>query len=288
MTVTEALRAASDRLSATSDTARLDAEVLMAHALNCSRSDLLLRHMGDIAPDNFADLVVRRMTHEPVAYITGAQEFYGRRFAVAPGVLIPRGDSETLIEAALAACPAPRRVLDCGVGSGALLLTILAERPGAGGFGMDVSPVAVEIAGQNAAALELDARATICSADWTRPGWSDGLGQFDLILANPPYVEAEAALAPCVRAFEPAGALFAGAEGLDDYRVLVPQLPGLLARGGVAMVEIGHAQADAVCAIAGPAGLTTVLHRDLAGRPRVLEMRPAQETAWQAPPASAK
>ena len=288
MTVAQAIRAAAERLTATSDTARLDAEVLMAHALGCGRSDLLLRHMGDVEPTEFADLVLRRATHEPVAYIVGAQEFYGRRFAVAPGVLIPRGDSETLIEAALAACPHPHRVLDCGVGSGALLLTMLAERPGAEGIGIDVAPVAVEIAGQNAAALGLDARATIRLADWTRPGWSAGLGQFGLILANPPYVEAGAALAPSARAFEPAGALFAGADGLDDYCVLVPQLPGLLAPGGVALVEIGHAQAVAVSAIAAAAGLTTVLHRDLAGRPRALEMRAAQESAWQSPPASAK
>jgi release factor glutamine methyltransferase len=288
MTVGQAIRAAAERLTATSDTARLDAEVLMAHALGCGRSDLLLCHMGDAVPAGFADLVARRATHEPVAYIVGAQEFYGRRFAVAPGVLIPRGDSETLIGAALAARPQPRRVLDCGVGSGALLLTMLAELPGAQGIGIDVAPVAVEVAGQNAAALGLDARAIIRLADWTRPGWSDGLGQFSLILANPPYVEADAALAPSVRAFEPAGALFAGAEGLDDYRVLVPQLPGLLAPGGVALVEIGHTQAAAVSALAGAAGLTTVLHQDLAGRPRVLEMRAAQESAWQSPPASAK
>jgi release factor glutamine methyltransferase len=256
--------------------------------LGCSRSDLLLRHMGDIVPDIFADLVDRRATHEPVAYIVRAQEFYGRRFAVGPGVLIPRGDSETVIEAALAACPAPRRVLDCGVGSGALLLTILAERPGAIGTGIDASPLAVEIAGRNAATLGLADRATVATADWTRPGWAAGMAPFDLILANPPYVEADAALAPSVRLFEPAGALFAGAEGLDDYRVLVPQLPGLLAAGGVAVVEIGHAQAPAVAAIAAQAGLGAVLHRDLAGRPRALEMRVTQESAWQAPPASAK
>ena len=288
MTVAQAIRAAAEQLAATSDTARLDAEVLMAHALGCGRSDLLLRHMGDVEPTEFADLVLRRATHEPVAYIVGAQEFYGRHFAVAPGVLIPRGDSETLIDAALAACPQPRRVLDCGVGSGALLLTVLAERPGAEGIGIDVSPVAVEIAWQNAAALGLDARATIRPADWTQHGWSEGLGQFDLILANPPYVEADAALAPSVQAFEPAGALFAGADGLDDYRVLVPQLPGLLAPGGVALVEIGHMQAAAVSAIAAAAGMVTVLRHDLAGRPRVLEMRAAQESAWQSPSASAK
>ena len=125
----QALRDAAAALAEVSDTARLDAEVLMAHVLGASRSDLLLRHMGDAVPAGFAALVARRMAHEPVAYITGQQEFYGRPFAVTHDVLIPRGDSETLVEAALAAAPAPRRVLDCGTGSGALLLSVLAERP---------------------------------------------------------------------------------------------------------------------------------------------------------------
>ena len=106
-------------------------------------------------------------------------------------------------------------------------------------------------------------------ADWTQAGWSQ-MGRFDLILANPPYVEADADIAPSVRAHEPSGALFAGADGLDDYRVLVPQLAGRLAPGGVALVEIGHAQAEAVTSIAAAAGLAAVLHRDLGGRARVL------------------
>src|SRR6188768_2363973 len=128
MTVAEALREAAARLASTSDTARLDTELLMAHALGVSRSDMLLRHMGDPAPEGFAGLVERRAQHEPVAYILGRKEFFGREFRVAPGVLIPRMDSETTVAAALEACPAPASVLDCGVGSGALLLTVLAER----------------------------------------------------------------------------------------------------------------------------------------------------------------
>jgi hypothetical protein len=113
-TVAEALREAAARLAATSDSARLDAELLMAQALDVSRSDLLLRHMGDSAPARFAGLVERRAAHEPVAYIRGRKEFFGRDFLVAPGVLIPRMDSETTVAAALEACAAPRRVLDCG------------------------------------------------------------------------------------------------------------------------------------------------------------------------------
>jgi release factor glutamine methyltransferase len=271
MTVAEALRAAALRLEATSDTARLDAEVLMAYALGVSRSELLLRHMGDPAPESFAELVERRAAHQPVAYITGLQEFFGREFAVTPDVLIPRPDSETIVAAALEAVPA--RVLDCGVGSGALLLTVLAECLAAEGIGIDRSPGALAIAAANAEALGLASRARMLERDWTRPGWSERLGTFDLILANPPYVEESAALAPSVRDFEPAAALFAGPDGLDDYWVLIPQLPALLSPNGIAVLEIGATQSDAVRQIAERAGFSTVLRKDLGGRPRVLILR---------------
>ncbi|MFC0206514.1 peptide chain release factor N(5)-glutamine methyltransferase [Novosphingobium soli] len=278
-TVAEAIRDAALRLAETSDTARLDAEVLMAHARGVTRSELLLRHMRDPAPKGFAALVARRAASEPVAYITGTQEFFGLPFAVGPGVLIPRGDSETLVEAALAAAPQARRVLDCGTGSGALLLAVLANRPQAQGLGIDRSPAALAMAAANARALGLDARAAMRLADWHAPGWSAGLGRFDLVLANPPYVEDAAELAPSVRAYEPAGALFSGPEGLDDYRVLVPQIAGLLEPGGTALVEIGHRQAGAVCAIGAAAGLSCVVHRDLGGRDRVVAFSVTNELA---------
>ena len=271
-TVGEAIRAAAERLSATSDTARLDAEVLMAHALGCSRSSMLLSRMRDVAPDAFALLVDRRAEHEPVAYITGHQEFFGLPFAVGPEVLIPRGDSEVLVEAALAARPDAHRVLDCGTGSGALLLAVLANLPDATGVGIDSSPGARTVAAANAVALGLAARARIVEADWHAPGWDVPLGgPFDLILANPPYVETTVELDRSVAAYEPASALYSGEEGLDDYRVLVPQLTRLLAPGGVAVVEIGYRQAESVAAIGLEAGLASRLHRDLGNRPRVLE-----------------
>ena len=272
-TVGEAIRAATARLGALTDTARLDAELLMAEALDCTRSELFLRRMRDPAPLDYAGLVARRAAHEPVAYIRGYQEFFGLGFRVTPDVLIPRGDSEVLVEAALAARPQARRVLDLGTGSGALLLAALSELPGdALGVGIDRSVAALSVATANARALKLGERAELRLADWSAPGWSDGLAPFDLILANPPYVEDAAELAPSVRTYEPAGALFAGAEGLDDYRVLIPQLPGLLAPGGLAFVEIGAGQAAAVTAIAAQTQLSATLHRDLGGRPRVLEL----------------
>jgi release factor-specific protein-(glutamine-N5) methyltransferase len=272
-TVADMLRQASSQLSAASDTPRLDAELLMAHALGVSRSDLLLRHLADPAPAGFAALVARRLRHEPVAYIVGGQPFFGLDLIVTPEVLIPRGDSEALVERALAARPDARRVLDCGTGSGALLLAVLAHLPAAQGVGIDRSLGALAVAAANAARHGLAARARMVLADWAAPDWADGLGgPFDLVLANPPYVESEAGLAPSVRRFEPAGALFAGPDGLDAYRALVPQLPGLLAADGAALVEIGADQADSVGAIAAAAGLAANLHRDLGGRPRVLEL----------------
>ena len=272
-TVAQALRAATELLGAKTDSARFDAEVLMAHALNVSRSDLFLRRMTDPVPAAFAALVARRAAQEPVAYIVGCQGFYGLDLLVTPDVLIPRADSEVLVEAAIAAVPGAHRVLDCGTGSGALLLAVLAEMKNTSGLGMDRSEAALAVARTNAARLGLGDRASFALADWHETGWAAQIGRFDLILANPPYVEDAAEIEPTVRDHEPAEALFAGPEGLDDYRVLIPQLPALLAPGGAALVEIGYTQAEAVSAIALDAGFTAALHHDLGGRPRALALK---------------
>jgi release factor glutamine methyltransferase len=268
MTVAEALREAARRLEAVSDTARLDAELLMAAALKTTRSEMLLRHTAEPGPGTFGALIERRLTHEPVAYILGRQEFYGREFLVTRDVLIPRADSETTLDAALRAQTGARRVLDLGVGSGALLLSYLAENPASEGTGIDRSPEALAVAADNAERFGLAARCDLRMADWRQPAWAEGLGTFDLVLANPPYVEDDAELDPSVRDHEPAGALFAGPEGLDDYRILLPQLPFLLAPQGTAVIEIGASQAATVGALAEAAGFTAVLHNDLALRPR--------------------
>lgn len=270
MTVGEAIRAAAERLAATSDTARLDAELLMAHLQGVTRSELLLYRLRDPAPPGFNALIERRAGHEPVAYITGRQEFYGLPLIVSPAVLIPRGDSETLVEAALEAKPDALRLLDLGTGSGALLLALLAHLGQAEGIGVDRSAAALAVARANAEALGLSPRARFAAGDWHAQGWTDGLGTFDLVVCNPPYVEADAALDRQVAEYEPATALFAGPEGLDDYRVLIPQLRGLMNPGARAILEIGANQGDAVSALAVAAGFTAELRRDLGGRARAL------------------
>lgn len=273
MIVSEALREAAARLEAVSDTGRLDAELLMAEALGVTRSDLLLRRMGDETPEGFEGLVERRLQHEPVAQILGRKEFYGREFRVGRAVLTPRADSETIVQAALEVAAAPGRLLDLGTGSGALLLTLLAECPQAVGVGIDASAAALEVASANAEALGLAGRARMLCRDWDEPGWGDDLGRFDLVVANPPYVEESADLAPSVRDYEPAEALYAGPEGLDAYRTLIPQLSALLAPEGAAVFEIGPTQAENVAQIAAAAGFFSELRRDLANRPRALILR---------------
>ena len=266
MTAAEALRAAAARID------RFDAEVLLAHLLGVSRGALLLDSARVVDAMAFGQLVDRRAAHEPVAYITGTREFWSLDLRVTPDVLIPRPDSETLIEAALrAVIRPPARILDLGTGSGALLLAALSEWPEATGLGIDASSAALAVARGNAERLGFGVRAGF------QPGnWGAGLAErFDVILCNPPYVEADAELAPDVRGHEPASALFAGADGLDDYRRIMPQLPGLLAADGVAVVEIGHTQADAVLALAEDMG--GVIVKDLAGHDRCLVLRLLQK-----------
>ncbi|MES2046020.1 MAG: peptide chain release factor N(5)-glutamine methyltransferase [Pseudomonadota bacterium] len=251
-----------------SETARLDAELLMAHALGITREALLLRHLDDPEPAAFAALVERRAAHEPIAYITGIRAFWTIDIAVGPGVLIPRADSETLIEAAIEYFRdrTPARILDLGTGPGTLLLAALDQWSEASGLGVDESDAALVLARENAARLGMASRAAFASGNWA----AGVAGRFDLILANPPYIGAGESLPDEVRGYEPAAALFAGPDGLDDYRIIAPQLPALLAPGGAAILEIGSTQADAVTALLVAQRLTVTPRNDLGGRPRAL------------------
>ena len=254
-----------------SPTARLDAELLMAHALGIDRNQLLL-DMDRPVPAHFATLVDRRASHEPVAYITGSRGFWTIDLAVGPGALVPRPDSETLLIAAAAhfgAAP-PASVLDLGTGPGTLLLAALDEWP-ARGLGIDRSAQALVYARSNARALGMADRATFVLGDWA--GAVDA--RFDLVLANPPYIGTGESLPDEVRVHEPASALFAGRDGLDDYRILATQLPRLIAPAGCAAVEIGHTQGVAVSALFAEQGLVSVIHRDLGQRDRCLLVTPA-------------
>lgn len=271
------LRAAAATLPG--DTPRLDAELLLAHALGESRLGMLAGTAPVPAPAiaAFDAMLARRRAHAPVAHIVGMREFWSLPIAVTPDTLIPRPDSETLIEQALAerAGNPPHSILDLGTGSGALLLAALSEWPEAQGIGVDRSQAALMVATANAGALGLASRAAFRQGDW-----AEGLeGRFDLILCNPPYIPEETALMPDVAEHEPHGALFAGEDGLDAYRRIIPDLPRLMAADGVAIFEFGPDQAGAITAMAEKAGLCTRIATDMENRPRAAIFRLASRCA---------
>jgi len=267
--IARALADAARQLEKTSDTARLDSELLMAEALHIDRDKLILSPPDRKVPDRFWNMVERRKAGEPVAYITGRRAFWNIELHVGPGVLVPRPDSEALIAAAIEhfeGTAGPQRVLDLGTGPGTLLLAALDVWPKASGLGIDVARQALAYASANARRLGFESRVKLAQGNW-----ADGLLEtFDLILCNPPYVAEGAELGPGVREYEPDEALFAGSEGLDAYRALAPQLPHLLNRDGLAAVEIGHDQAKAVTRLLARDGLKARVAKDLGGRDRAV------------------
>jgi release factor glutamine methyltransferase len=267
--IARALADATRQLSGTTDSARLDAELLMAEALHIDRDKLILSPPDREVPKRFWLMLKRRLKGEPVAYITGRRGFWNIDLHVGPGVLVPRPDSEVLIVSAIEhfdGTDGPKRILDLGTGPGTLLLAALDVWSNATGLGIDVSRRALSYASANARRLGFEGR-----LKFKLGNWAEGVREsFDLILCNPPYIAKDAALGPGVREFEPDEALFAGAQGLDAYRVLAPQLPRLLNRGGLAAVEIGHDQAEAVTALLGRDGLNAKVANDLADRPRAV------------------
>ncbi|MGE0735570.1 MAG: peptide chain release factor N(5)-glutamine methyltransferase [Alphaproteobacteria bacterium] len=258
---------------------RLDARLLIAHALDAPPQEILLRPERKLTQAEHAAIataIARRLAHEPVARIIGRREFWSLNFAVTEATLIPRPDSETLVEAVLAQIAdraAPLRLLDIGTGTGCLLLALLSELPNATGVGTDILPAAVETARSNAKILGTDGRAAFVATHWT-----DGIaGRFDVIVSNPPYIpRAEIdGLAPEVARFDPRAALDGGPDGLDAYRALAERIPALLANNGFAAVEIGAGQEIDVAGIFERSGMLVVRQAvDLSDRIRCLVLRP--------------
>ncbi len=253
---------------------RMEARLLLAHSLGCTVEALIREAGQEIDAGAFDALVDRRASREPLALVLGYREFWSLRFAVSPATLIPRPESETLIEAALEAFPSRTdslRMLDLGTGTGCLLLAALHEFPEAFGTGVDRRYAAAALAGRNAEALGLAARSGfICG------NWADAVqARFDLVLSNPPYIAsgAIASLMPEVGRYEPRAALDGGPDGLEAYRVLISAIPRLLKEAGVAILELGAGQAEAVADLAKRRGLTTLMRADLGGTPRALVLR---------------
>ena len=276
ITVASAVATAADRLRrAGIADARREARLLVGVALGWDAARVLgfpETELTAAAGERLATMLARRAAREPISRILGHREFWSLQFELSPETLDPRPDSETLIEAALAALgdrSRAYRVLDCGTGTGCLLLALLSELPQATGTGIDLSEGALETARRNAAALGLAARARFIRADWT-----DGLsGVWDVILANPPYVASDQidGLEPEVARYEPRRALDGGVDGLAAYRALAPAIARGLAPGGLAAVEIGAGQTQEVTGIMAGAGLALrAVRHDLSGEDRCL------------------
>ncbi|MBL6931346.1 MAG: peptide chain release factor N(5)-glutamine methyltransferase [Rhodospirillales bacterium] len=252
--------------------ARLDARLIIAHALNITPEKVFgypekVLETGE--RDYILSLITRRVEREPLALIIGEKEFWSLRFVISPATLIPRPDSETLIEAVLAAYPdkkANLRILDLGTGSGCLLLTLLHEYENATGIGTDFSSEALAVARLNGRNLDLSLRAGFVLADW-----NDGIadfGAFDIIISNPPYIPdgEESELQPEVALYEPHSALFAGIDGLQYYRAILSVLSGLANTGCGIFFEVGINQGEAVARMMEKAGMSDITSRsDLAG-----------------------
>lgn len=275
-TLVKTWKAAQERLkTAGIDSPAIDARLLLEAAADINRLDILndpYRELTSEQLERYDGWIQRRLNHEPVARILGRKAFWKILLNLTPDVLVPRPDTETVVETALAAFPEGMsfNMVDMGVGSGAILLSVLAERPGAKGLGTDISEEALAVARDNAANLGLSDRAA-----FLRTGWADGLADasFDLVVSNPPYIRSEeiAELDQEVREHDPHLALDGGTDGLDAYRLLVPETRRILKPMGVFVVETGWDQAEQVKALFAEAGFERLnIIQDLGARDRVV------------------
>lgn len=276
-TLAGALDSGRRRLAETSENAALDAEVLLISALDCNRSHLRAWPEKKLTPEqahNYETLVERRREGWPVAYLTGEREFWSRSFKVAPGVLIPRPDTECLIELALAATPAdqPADLLDLGTGSGIIAITLAMERPLARVVAVDASPDALAIARSNTESIGT-ANLSLLRGDWLAP-LTPG-DRFDLIVSNPPYIaEDDAHLLQGDLRHEPRMALSSGPDGLAALRLIIRDARNFLKPGGALLLEHGYEQADAVAELMNSSGYQQITHhRDLQGHRRATMAR---------------
>ncbi len=274
MTAAQAMAAATARLLAAGiEQPARDARVLLAHAARIEAARVTLIAPEDLDPEideRYERLIALRVVRVPVSHLIGERAFYGRRFRVSADVLDPRPETETLVEAALSAPFA--RVLDLGIGSGCLLVSLLAENPKATGVGVDLSEAACLQASANVVLHNVASRAEIMQSDW----FDRVQGRFDLIVSNPPYIAKDemAGLQEEVRRHEPEMALTDGGDGLGAYRAIVAGLSDHITPGGRLLLEIGPSQARAVCDILAAAGLRDIsVAQDLAGRDRVVGAR---------------
>jgi release factor glutamine methyltransferase len=256
-------------LLAPSPTAHRDAELLLLHTTRMTKADLLTHPEHELTErqtNHYQAAIARRALHEPVQYIIGTQEFYGRPFIVNPLVLIPRPETEHLVEAALALTPRPSRILDVGTGSGILAITLALELSHATVTATDISAPALAVAQQNARSLGADHVRFVASNLFAK--LDDA--RFDCIVSNPPYVATSEALEPQVRDYEPATALYAGEDGLAIYRRLIPQSFASLEPRGYLLLEIGQGQRDAIAALFQTSSFSDIRFiDDLQGIPRV-------------------
>jgi release factor glutamine methyltransferase len=276
LTLREALTRATDQLSAHPDlrpTALPDAALLLLHTLGIDRPTLIAhpeRTLDRTQQAAYQRLIERRLRFEPIQYILGQAEFYGLTLRVTPAVLIPRPETELLVEAVIERLPhdQPQRVADIGTGSGAIAIAIAHAVPQSFVTALDLSPEALALARENAQAHALEARIRFLVSDLLTAVANEA--PFDAILSNPPYVPLEDAptLHPQVRDHEPSLALYAGAEGLDLYRRIIPQAFALLKPNGLLALEIGHGQREAIAALLGAWRDVEFLH-DLQQIPRV-------------------
>jgi release factor glutamine methyltransferase len=275
----EALRELRQRLNeAGFETAALDARLLLLNALDTTATDLMTRPDVALTPEQaetLASSTRRRLAHEPVARILGRREFWGLPFVLSPETLVPRPDTETLVETVLDLIPsrqAPLRIVDFGTGSGCILVSLLHELPNATGLGVDLSFGALVTARVNASANDVGRRCHLAVSSWAEAI----TGPFDLIVSNPPYIAS--AVIPTldeeVREHDPRLALDGGPDGLAPYRILLKEAGRLLAPGGLLAVEIGYDQAEDLTSLAGAHGLEVVrVAHDLSGTPRCIAMK---------------